>query len=246
MSDEFDPSNLSVVIAAYKIDSKQINLFAKWNHDIFVQSGVDLVVVTNKEVSPPYPWVKIVVYPTEQKRFSIPKTINYGIKSVKHNGIVIKSDIDIVFSPGIIEVIRKRVKPGFGLVCKSARAKRGGGKFEGTKFSHKRLTPQVWEKSRIMLPAKGACFALSVEDWYKLRGYNEELVGWGSDDSDMWNRAEVKISMCEDNRHPLLHMEHKARTSHKKNGFFQVRSGENGIISRFSKWGETETWGEGQ
>jgi hypothetical protein len=190
---------ISLVAAAWKIDDNRISQFIDWNREAFLQAGLELVLVSNRDLQLPEPWISSPVYPLPQEIFSIPRTINYGIRRTTAD-IIVKTDVDIVFSVEILRLIESYVEPARGMVgiCANIRS---------ADFAPKTDWNRVSKRHR----GRGACFAMHRDDWFKLRGYNERITGWGADDNDMWDRASRTISMVESREQPIYHVAHPER-----------------------------------
>ena len=99
---------ITVVLAAYRLPESQMHQFLEWNQAVFSANHVNVCIVTDREIKLPYG--KCLVYPRKPRHFSLPRVNNYGIKRAAE-GIVIKTDIDIIFSDQILKHIQHTVKP---------------------------------------------------------------------------------------------------------------------------------------
>jgi hypothetical protein len=227
--DDFDNSYLTFVACAYKIGIDRVKNFLSWNRELFEKYSANVVIVSDKPLDLALEWARTIVYPVEQKVFSIPKTVNYGIKRVEGNGIIIKTDPDIVFSEELVQRLIAEVKPGLGIVSMCSEI----GKFES-------ISKVQWSRAKILRNGRGGCFAMSKHDWVSMNGYDERIKGWGADDEEMWRRAMRNIKMIQTQEHPLYHIKHPVR---KDNKFFPKLSKRNLAFCKTLDW-KSETWGE--
>lgn len=225
--------SISVVIAAYRIDQVLVGNFIRWNKTVFEKMNVHLIVVADREMEFDEEWVEVLVYPEEQEVFSIPKTINYGIRRADAD-IIIKSDVDIYFSEDVLVNVEEKVCEGSGVVSLCAEASQ-------LKYAID-SGPVGWKQVKILPNGRGACFAMSRHDWYLLCGYNERIFGWGADDDDMWERAAGTIKMELSSEFRLWHIKHTIRKSANGKSFFPVRTQANRAMSWSEKWSD-ENWG---
>jgi len=230
----FDNNDITLVLCAYRTGgSGPVESFIKWNERVFLEWSVKLVVVSDEHLGISAPFVTNIVYPGEQEIFGIPRTINYGIKRVPGNGIIAKTDLDIVFSSSSVGALTKVVCEGRGLalICANVR--------QPPITENKMMA--IWPRVTKRVRGKGACFAMAKSDWYKLKGYNEEIHGWGADDNDMWERARKALSMKLSHAYPIFHVNHKLRKG--KRADFPILSKRNLGIMKKRHW-NNDKWGE--
>ena len=202
-------NNLTIIACAYKVENQRIDSFLKNNHYAFSKTNnLQVIIVTdiNNNYVSKYDYCKIIKYPFEQKMFSIGKTINYGIRQTENSPhhIIIKTDIDILFSNSILNHIIRTVDDDYGLVCLSSSIP-SWNNIELNNMS-------FWKRKPKDPEGKGACFALTRNDWFKLKGYDERLEGWGGDDTEMWQRSKKRLrNIKTDAMFPLYHVKHPRR-----------------------------------
>jgi hypothetical protein len=218
----------TIVIAAYGMEKSIVCNFAKWNNDVFSELGFDIITVSDKNFKVGFNNCRVVKYPAVQKKFSIPKTINYGIRQVSHEGLVIKSDPDIFFSKAVLKHVVDSVSKGNGMVCHCS----------NIDSVESAVKDSNWVRRTKRHRGRGACFAMMKSDWESLCGYNEKIWGWGGDDNDMWTRATRKIKMVENSEFPLYHINHEKR---KGSEFFPTRGNSN---LKVGSW-NNPNWGSG-
>jgi hypothetical protein len=219
---------ISLVAAAWTIADRRVDSFIGWNRAAFEEVGVELVLVSDRDLGRPEPWVCSPVYPLEQPVFSIPRTVNYGIRRAAGD-IVVKTDVDIIFTAEILRLIGSYVRPGRGMVGICANIK---------KPEH--AAAADWGRISKRHRGRGACFAMCREDWEALRGYNENITGWGADDNDMWLRASSRFDMVESRDQPVFHVAHPNR---KNAEMFPNCGSKNLKISR-KGCSNPENWGD--
>lgn len=218
---------IGIVACAWKIGDQRVANFVSWNRGVFESENVDLCIVSDRELDLEYG--RTAVYPVEQEIFSIPKTINFGLRTFTE-GIVAKTDIDIIWSKELIQRLREVIvagETGYIGICANI------GKPEGAK-NYEKLTKR--------LRGRGACFALHIDDWHAICGYDERIQGWGGDDEDCWRRARTHVKMVEEWKCPLYHMRHAIRAGRET---FPILSKRNMKISGKRNWSNQE-WGKPQ
>lgn len=220
---------LSIVLAAWMIPESSIGNFLDWNRDAFISRNVEVVIVADHD----YDLGKgerVVVYPLEQPVFSIPKTVNYGIRRASGD-IIIKTDPDIIFSGEVLDqatqLLSNDDNMGMIGICANVRAP-------------SKTTAVNWRKLSKRRRGRGALFALRKDHWFELNGYNENIDGWGGDDEEMWRRASNLVTMSELCEYPLLHVNHPLRKDRSE--FFPVKSSRNLRIAK--KGWQSEDWGD--
>lgn len=221
---------LALIVCAYRIEDSYIKNFINMNRDNFINQDLCLKIISDRSLDLDIDFNnEVLVYPFIQNVFNFSKTINYGIRRSLDSEIIVKTDIDIYFSRDLINYILKNINQSNGIL----------GVCGHLKSSFKNSDLEYWNNYKKTPNAKGACLALSSENWNQLQGYNENLYGWGSEDSDMFNRAKKRLNMIISDQYPLYHIKHPRRCS---SSFFPIRSGENGRVSKYDKY-ENENWG---
>jgi len=116
---------------------------------------------------------------------------NIGIRATQ-SPYVMCTDVDILFFPKFMatlsEVVSKNTlvesRTTFLTYLAAKKIYRGHWKFFDNNDNYKygrfkrRTTP-------------GGCQCMHIEDWHKLRGYNEQYEGWGAEDIDIVKRADL-------------------------------------------------------
>jgi len=177
----------------------------------------------------------VLNYPKDQQVFSIPKTVNFGIRTAvegEPDSIIVKTDADIIFSKRSISKLRDEVKEQFGLVqlCSDV------SQTDGIVSCNKPWTAMPKRKDGF-----GACLALHATDWKALNGYDERIIGWGGDDWEMFLRASKNVKMKVSSDFPVYHVAHKSR---KGSPSFPVMSEENKLhVERCKANWKNDDWG---
>jgi hypothetical protein len=227
-----NPDSMAVVVSAYRIPRDVIDAFIGWNAFVFKANDVKLFLVLDRMETFTQPWIYPVRYPREQEQFSLPKTVNYGLRrAAEVADVLVKSDIDIIFSSSILEQVRRTVTPMVGLVGICANVQ-----------TPEHLATKNWARATKRRTGMGACFAMHRTAWFALCGYNEKMIGWGADDTDMHRRASRALTINVTDECPLYHVNHQERKSKDKGAFFEFRSQQNLMVSVIPwhsvKWGE--------
>jgi hypothetical protein len=209
------------VVCAYGIGVEPVRKFVAMNEAVFLACGAALTIVMDTVPRCTLPgYAAAACYPVKQEVFNFAKTINYGIRHGAPEGIVVKTDIDMLLSTSMVEHTLSVVDEGHGLVCLCANS---------PSDTAARKSAATWPTGCVIRGnGHGGYFALSYGTWDLLYGYDERMFGWGTEDKDMYDRASRCVRMEKSNRFPLFHINHKRRLGQ----FFPYRSGENHAICK--------------
>lgn len=199
---------ITIVVPAYRIDRKLLTDFVDRNGEVLAGSNARVVFVTEQQFQ--ITGGDCLVFPRVQHRFSLAATCNYGIRS--QVGLVVKADVDMVFSRLILSHIRSAVSRGTAFVGVCAYVD-----------TVEETDPDLWAEQEKMFWAWGGCFAMLDEDWNRVSGYNEELWGHGGDDRDMVLRVSRAMNIELSSRFPLHHINHDPRRVRVSDAFFEDR-----------------------
>ena len=187
--------NIELVLSAVGIPDNTVERWLILNHPARVRANICVVTDSLTE----YRNVR-TVHVNPQDRFDIGKINNIGIRSSVAD-IVIKTDVDIVFSANIIEYVRLNVCPGAAVICKCRN------------IDIDDLDTTEWDGTEIRQAGRGACFAMHVNDWHELKGYDERFRGYGGDDDDLFRRARDLCAVVQSSEYELYHVNHPSRIS---------------------------------
>lgn len=219
------------ILATYKLDEQLMRKFLDMNKPAFEANDVRVIMVCDRDIDLGYSWAKTLLYPKQLETFALSKTINYAIKRAETEGIIIKTDVDIYFTTEVLKYIKSTVKYKQALICKCAN--RNG--LENAKTAK-------WENCNKRTKGRGACFAMTKQDWFDFKGYNEKIIGWGGEDCEMYRRVSSRINLKESIEKPLYHINHPDRRNNS-NGWWFVNSSTNLKIGKPMDWGNDD-WGE--
>ncbi len=219
--------DVTIVVSAYTISDKRIEDYVRWNRDIFESENVSVLIVSDRPLNLDSYSFDHLVYPDKLKQMAVSKLLNYGIRSFEDDRTIIRSDIDIVFSKEVIQQVKGAVTKERGILCISANAP-----------SFEQIKNIDWPRVRKRRSGHGACVALHRTTWHQICGYNENLFGWGFEDTDLLNRAKRAVQVSISSRNPLFHIKHTMRVN---NNNFPRRNGKNKRIARMG-W-SNRNWG---
>jgi len=185
--------DLELVFSAVGLPDEAVERWISLNKRVLTL--VHAAVVTDTEKS--FPGLRTVNVASEE-RFDIGRLNNRAIRTSECN-VVVKTDVDIVFSLELIQYLWTFVSPGTGVVAKCSN------------IDLDRLGTVEWCNTQIRSAGRGACFALFRSDWERLYGYDERFIGWGGDDDDMYRRASRALKMIQTAQYPLWHINHPKR-----------------------------------
>ena len=197
-----DSYELCIVVAAYKIPLERINTFFSWNQAVFLEKKVRVFLVTDAVYIDTPAGVTQLVYPEELKTMSQAKLHNFGVRhaiSLGHK-LITRTDIDILFSPQVLNQIKNTVSPNKGLICITANID----KPEAMDYS-------LWDSIPKRYTGLGGCVSFHASVWQRLCGESERLVGWGAVDYDLCHRASRIIPVEKSTASPVYHLNHPDR-----------------------------------
>ena len=225
-----------IVVPAWKLGVSALRTFCDRNTKQLDEHSAILLVAEGgfdpKSLERPA-WV--LNYPKDQPVFSIPKTVNFGIRTAcegEPDSIIVKTDTDVIFSKRSLNKLREEVQPGSGLVQLCADVEQVNGMVSCNK---------PWEAMFKRQEGFGACLAMHAGDWNSLNGYDERIVGWGCDDWEMFLRASKKIKMKISSQCPVYHVAHEMR---RGSAGFPMMSEENKHhVERCNADWKSDVWG---
>ena len=94
-----------------------------------------------------------------------------------------------------------------------------------------------WDPDKIVFGGYGSGLAMSKEDWYKLKGLDQRMFGWGYEDNDIYNRARCMIKMSESKTERFFHIAHEKTYLGEKNMKIHKED------VKWHKTEESENWG---
>lgn len=137
---------------------------------------------------------------------------NIGIQNSKSK-YVMTTDADMLFGQQFIRNVVKNLKKDTFVESRTMYLKSSvmkkvyNGEIDFYKSEDKCKQGRVKKRTTC-----GGCQATSLENWHSLKGYNEKMVGWGSEDQELLKRAELLglkiIWLGENNDIMLFHQEH--------------------------------------
>jgi len=229
---------IELVFSAVGLGDELIVQWAELNKPILEMIGA--CVVTDSDTI--FPGLRIVRI-AEQERYDIGSMNNLGIRSSEAD-IIIKGDVDIYYSRESIRAVENIVRPGVALCQKCANLTVDNELSLGDQLECLTLyTERNWGHVPIRPAGRGACFAMHKDDWKRLCGYDERFRGWGSDDDSIFRRAQQEITVIQSARHPIIHINHRARISAR---FPNCGQQNMTLMDATEPWHETpesENWG---
>jgi predicted glycosyltransferase involved in capsule biosynthesis len=115
---------------------------------------------------------------------------NVAIRSCQSDYIA-TTDVDILFGPQFMDSVSKFLAPNVMVESRVMYWKDPMAKlvYEGIKNPYNIKECQIGRIKKCTTP--GAIQCMSKQNWEKLRGYDENYVGWGSEDYDLVVRAKM-------------------------------------------------------
>lgn len=225
---------IGVCLTSYRIPEERLAGFLAWNAKSLY--GAALFITTDKKPKDNPPGALFLVYPKDMPVFNLAKTSNFAIRRAIDGAgcdVILKTDVDCIITPELLDEILSEVRPGRGLVP----------------AYHMLQTPD--ERPGVRHPQLCGTTAMAAADWTRICAYRETMEGYGWEDADLNDRASRQGIDMRRSRHPVLHVAHDPASSqlgsdrndqwNRQNGFNPMRRLEN-IRKRRLPWADFE-WG---
>jgi len=144
--------------------------------------------------------------------YSRTHALNIGIQAAS-NEFILCSDADMIFAPNFIGTASEMASKDAIVLCHC-------------KKISPRLITNIWKFKELLKNSKpghefsiGGCQMLHKDVWQELGGFDEDLVGWGSEDWDIMHRVKRKglKKIFMHNRTSMIHQDHDSciRTAYR-------------------------------
>jgi glycosyltransferase involved in cell wall biosynthesis len=154
-------------------------------------------------------WAEVIPIYYERGLWNISRAVNIGIK-VSRGRVIAKCDADLILLDGFIDDVL-----GAGDRFCVAPVKRLGKDVPvGAAVDY-----PVWGDLSARYWPCGGWQSAPREFWFDLHGYEEDMILYGAEDTDMWNRAEV-AGLDREIVTPAIHLWHKTKA--RKWAFFHA------------------------
>jgi D-glycero-D-manno-heptose 1,7-bisphosphate phosphatase len=175
----------------------------------------EIIVVDLGSRPPIEEWVRSVdpeirvIRSDESGAFNEGHAKNIGIRAADAER-VLTTNADVLASPNFLEVVLQGMTPGYYGACQNFRAPweyHYRCEDPVADISRWAMDPKVKYASRVNV---GNCQVLYKRDWESLRGFDEDYLGWGRVDEDLFYRARA-LGLKErwfDNQTSIFHLEH--------------------------------------
>jgi len=118
-------------------------------------------------------------------------------KLIPHCDKIVCIDVDVLIPPGLVDAADKYIAPLKAFWAKCYHLKKFTGEYH-------------WDKWKVGRPyGPGAFIGMTTEDWIRVGGWDERLVGWGHEDTVLRRmRQKCGISTHCTTFWPLVHVDH--------------------------------------
>ena len=159
------------------------------------------------------PLIRIVQEPLGEK-FERAKLNNVGVRNA-NTPYIMTTDVDMFFAKDFVKVLLNHVAPNVFIESR-------------TMYWKPNMTKQIYkgrvdpfnniEECKIGRIKKrttaGGCQCAHIDQWEKVRGFDEDFVGWGSEDYDLYTRmqrSKAKVKWLGETRESinLFHQHHE-------------------------------------
>jgi len=124
------------------------------------------------------------------KDFNKPILDNFGIRNAKTEYIM-TTDVDIVFAPQFVSELIKLLEPNVMVESRAMYWYNNNAesiyKSDKNQYNIEELRVGVIKKRTTC----GACQCMHHKSWERIRGFDEQYYGWGSEDYDLYYRARL-------------------------------------------------------
>lgn len=194
-----------ICVCAFNIDLIRIQQFIKYNqlpfqnHQIYFYGDKEIDNFPNN-----YKFFKSNSSHFKDGIFCKSKALNSMIKVGIKNGYskIMTADIDIIFSKESLAIASEWVNNDCGcrIVCSDIDCFPTIKHFDSEFW---KILPKRWVGKGILI--------FTSDTWLNLKGFNENLFGWGHEDTDVYNRAKELISVYDFDLFPTYHVNHSPR-----------------------------------
>lgn len=190
--------DVGIVTMAYKLTNDLVDRFAKFIAEARPQCSCVIYVVDEWNCDP-----------LTNGEFNRCIADNSGIIALQDNcKVIVCSDIDMLIPPGFIDITYRQALQG--PVHSFARH-----------IDPENITPRKWDEwvnIEYRRGSYGGWNAMTVQDWHKVGGWNEDLYGWGSDDVELHDRLVMKNMKAHSfTDYPVIHVTHPPRGTVHRN-----------------------------
>jgi glycosyltransferase involved in cell wall biosynthesis len=116
---------------------------------------------------------------------------NFGIRNAR-TPYVMTTDVDMLYGPGFVERLCKKLKPGVFMESRTMYWKKPiatmvySGEIDPCKDLDACKVGRIKKRT-----TAGGCQCTHIDNWNKLRGFNENFIGWGSEDQELLKRVKL-------------------------------------------------------
>ena len=160
--------------------------------------------------------------------FNRSKYLNYGVNKLKNCDIIVTTDIDMIFPPGLLNYLENyflnNLYPtNINIRCRNI-------KIENFLNEYKQIKWDDFLKLPIYGTSKGSLNSCTYDTYLLTGGHNEDMIGWGYEDNDFHNRIKSNnIKLIIDDNFSLLHVEHEPRSNNQKQSAINNKKRKNNI-----------------
>lgn len=245
------PKSLGIVIFTHNLESRgtfrlRNLLYSIRNQDDTILDP-DVIVVDQsndnsykniskycKEFSTSYVYSKL-----EEKLWCKGLCLNFGIKKLK-NSYIACMDVDNILAPNFFKTVQEEVEENKLLICKVWKS---SPELDLTNFKMKEYDSLLSKCKYVDAGcANGACQLASRNWWHKVKGYNENLLKWGTMDNEIVMIAKfsgLKVQWIS-NKTSILHQYHNSRKDqeqHSRNKLIYRQVCTTKKLERKENWG---------
>lgn len=164
-----------------------------------------IIPIRNRNIEPllasiQSPWAEVIPIYYERGLWNISRAVNIGIRA-SQGRIVAKCDADLVLPDGFIDDV---LGAGDRFCVAPVKRLAKGVPVEAA------MDYPVWGDLSARYWQCGGWQSAPREFWFDLHGYDEDMILYGAEDTDMWNRAEV-ARLDREIVTPVVHLWHKTQ-----------------------------------
>ena len=124
--------------------------------------------------------------------------------------VIIQADIDLLIPPGLVDYSCSSVRIGHNLAYHHYLRHVSQAEIEGISYPQYRFSE--WQKRKSIF-CSGCWNAMSPKTWKASGGWNPDMLGWGFEDTEFFQRSKKRgIRWILDLQFGLVHVNHDPRT----------------------------------
>jgi hypothetical protein len=189
-------NRISILVWACNTPTYRKLDFIEWNKDLFTsEKDVRVHLISDMPIkTESYSWLDVVKFKYKTDKNNYQESVNFALSDLNLSLIVVKADVDTIFTKQVIDNIRVSVSNGNSVVYH----------YHNIDDSDMTCCTQNEWELRDRCKTDRICIAMYRKDWYLFRGYDDKIIDRCCDrDEEFLIKIKNKIHVKETNMFPL-------------------------------------------